>query len=147
MSRKSDELILVRNLIDFDEKSVKTPRHVVEWWALSRFDMMTETPPRDGFTYSPLKYFVNFLKASTAEAVIADYMSAANVTRGAFFEEVFMAHCRAAFRSHASLQIRAPRQFVFSEIHCAILDLTREINQHADVTNEDMEEWMTSKKF
>lgn len=143
MTRKSNETILVRNLIDFDPASDRTPRNVVEWWASQMFESFVKTPPK-GFGVSPLTFMVDTLEKATAVQIRDAYLVSEDPDLGMkekdFYEALFVAHCREKFRRGSGVNIHAPVNFVMSELSCALLDLARELEQHGEVPYEDIDE-------
>ncbi len=141
MTRKTHEIILVRNLIDFDPTSDRTPRNVVEWWASQVFESYVKSPPK-GFAVSPLTFLVHTLENVTAIQIREAYLRSEDPDLGMkekdFYEALFIAHCREKLRRGSGVNINAPVNFVMSEISCARLDLIRELEQHGEVSYEEI---------
>lgn len=146
MSRRNQEINLVRNLIDFDESSDKTPRAVVEWWAAQNFEMLIKDNP-PGFNFSPLTYMVNFLQGATANAIVEDFVNAdSQLTITDLYEQMFLAHCKTQFRAGRGVTANAPTTFIKSELSMGLLDLARELEAHGEVNYEEVEEWIRKPK-
>ena len=146
MTRKSAEQTLVRNLIDFDPESDKTPRHIVEWWASQTFEGFIRSPPK-GFSLSPLTYLIDVIQKASATYIRAAYVaSCEGMDSHVFNEMAYIAHVRARYRCGLGINISSPDMFVMSELSGALLDLARELEQYGEVPYEDIDECINPPK-